>query len=204
MPTGREVAPPARQVLARDHRPAEVLGTRQEAAGWPSSAWPETCVSGVAATPASASRYGADVNTPPASTSATSSQVAKLTEMDWGYLSRIATAFFSSSGTKVQKVHATSRFDGVLLFFLNLHVWFIATFWLISKLIQCVCARQIRNENCEKSASAEFHHFCRFRSMLLGGRPDLEGERLPGGGCRASGSRAPGEEPASPGPQNSK
>lgn len=35
--TGR-VVPPARQVLARDRRPAEVLGTRQEAVGWPSSA----------------------------------------------------------------------------------------------------------------------------------------------------------------------
>lgn len=37
IPAGR-VAPPARQMLARDHRPVEVLGTRQEAAGWPSLA----------------------------------------------------------------------------------------------------------------------------------------------------------------------
>lgn len=43
-----------------------------------------------------------------------------------------------------------------------------------------------------------------FDLSLSGGRSDLEGERLPGGGRRPSGGRAPGEESASPGSQNSK
>lgn len=85
IPAGR-VAPPAHQMLARDHRPVEVLGTRQEAAGWPSLAWLGTYVWDVAAMPASDSRYVVDVNTPPDFMSVMSNQVVKLIEMDWGYI----------------------------------------------------------------------------------------------------------------------
>lgn len=43
-----------------------------------------------------------------------------------------------------------------------------------------------------------------FGLSFSGRRSDSEGERLPGGGRRPPGGRAPGEESASSGSQNSK